>query len=48
MKTHVDIKLLMKLAYEIQSDWQMSGLFEGVYRDFFVELLKRYLEKVQP
>lgn len=38
----VDEKLLEKLSEEIQTEWQCSGLFEGIYYDFFIELLKRY------
>jgi hypothetical protein len=40
-----DIDLLDQLATEIQSEWQSTGLFEGIYRDFFLELLARYESK---
>ncbi len=34
-------KQIEKIAVEIQSEWEMSGLFAGIYKDFFLELLKR-------
>lgn len=38
----MDNELLEKLAIEIQGEWGEGGLYEGIYRDFFLELLKRY------
>lgn len=48
----IDIKELERLADEIQKEWQSGGLFDGIYRDFFLELINRldvsFIQHTQP
>jgi len=39
-------KLIEKLAEEIQAEWDLGGLFDGIYRQFFIELFTRYEKSV--
>ena len=43
----VNENLLDKLAEEIGIEWQMGGLFDGIYRDFAMELVYRYIRSVK-
>lgn len=39
---------IKKIANEVESDFQMSGLADGLYLDFAIEVAKRYSESKKP
>ena len=38
------IKLLKKIAKEVEEEWKMGGLSDCLYFDYAIEILKRYLK----
>ncbi len=44
-----DDLLLQKIASDLEHEWEMSGLADGLYFDYAAEIAKRfYKKKVQP
>ena len=39
-------KLIEKIAIEVQDEYQMGGLAEGLYLDFAKDVSKRYVEQL--
>lgn len=42
----INEELLHEIMVDVQSEWGAGGLYVGIYGDFILEVLKRYLEKV--
>ena len=40
-----DELLFKKIAQEVEQDWQMGGLSDGLYYDFAKEVANRYIER---
>ena len=43
----MDERLFKKIAEEIEKEWQMGGLSDGIYYDYALEIARRYFS-VQP
>ena len=45
--SEINEKTIEKISLDVENDFQMGGLYDGIYKEFTDEVCKRLIEKIK-